>query len=78
MNRETVDLFRQLAVDRPGAVNADLASSLNNFSARLSHHEHTLEVNRELVDLCRQLAADYPGAFNVDLASALNGFSAPV
>ena len=55
VNREAVNLFRQLATDRPGVFNAGLASSLNNFSARLArlgHHEHALEVNREAANFC--------------------------
>ena len=49
-----MDLCRQLTASQPDVFNADFASSLNNFSARLSHlghHEDALEVIREAVDL---------------------------
>ena len=76
--QEAVDLYRQLAAERPAAFNPDLAESLNNLSIGLSdlgHREQALEVSREAMYLYRQLAAKRPAAFNADLAMSLNNLS---
>ena len=37
---EAIELYRQLAMDRPAVFNADLAKSLNNLSLHLSNLGH--------------------------------------
>jgi tetratricopeptide (TPR) repeat protein len=75
---EAVQLYRQLAADRPAAFTPDLAMSLNNLSSDLSdlgRREDALKAIEEAVQLRRQLAADRPAAFTPDLAMSLNNLS---
>ena len=71
---EAVDLYRNLAAQRPDAFNADLTSSLNNLSTCLSvlgRREDALKASEEAVEIRRKLAAQRPDAFNPALATSI-------
>ncbi|KDQ13224.1 hypothetical protein BOTBODRAFT_33830 [Botryobasidium botryosum FD-172 SS1] len=77
--REAVDLYRQLATDRPAAHNSSLAHSLRNLSRALSHMGHgedALAAVTEAVQLFRPLAADRSALFSLNLAESLDTLSA--
>ena len=75
---EAVTIRRQLARDRPAAFLPDLATALNNQSARLAElgrWEEALAAIEETVTNRRQLARDRLAVFLPDLATALNNRS---
>ena len=77
--QEAVELYSQLAQQRPDAFNPDLARSLNNLAAMLSElgqREKALQAAQESVELRRLLAQQRPDAFNPDLAGSLNNLAA--
>ena len=72
--QEAVELYRQLAADRPAAFNPLLALSLNNLSLCLSdlhHQEDAVKAIQEAVNLYKQLAAERPTIFSSHLERAL-------
>ena len=72
--REAVEIYRELARQRPDAFRPDLAMSLNNVANRLSdlgQREQALEAAREAVEIYRELARQRPDAFRPDLARSL-------
>ncbi len=72
---EVVEIYRQLAEDRPDAFLPDLAGSLNNLGAMFSalgHRDEALEATAQAVEIYRQLAKDRPDAFLPDLAGSLS------
>ena len=72
---EAVEIYRELARQRPDAFRSDLANSLNNVSSfliALGQGEEALEAAREAVNIYRELAQQHPDAFRSDLADSLN------
>ncbi|MEU9688109.1 tetratricopeptide repeat-containing serine protease family protein [Amycolatopsis japonica] len=75
---EAVEIYRQLAEQRPDAFRPYLASSLNNLANRLGdlgRHEAGLEAITEAVEIYRQPAEQRPNAFRPDLAMSLNNLA---
>ena len=76
--QEAVDLYSQLAQQRPDAFKPNLAGSLNNLAGRLSElgqREKALQAAQESVELYSQLAQQRPDAFNPYLAGSLNNLA---
>jgi tetratricopeptide (TPR) repeat protein len=76
--QEAVDLYRELARQRPDAFTPNLAGSLNNLANRLSElgqREKALAAAQEAVDLRRELARQRPDAFTPNLAGSLNNLA---
>ena len=72
--QEAVDLYRELAAQRPDMFRPDLAGSLNNLANMLSalgQREPALLAAQEAVDLYRELAAQRPDVYRPDLAMSL-------
>ena len=72
---EAVEIYRQLARQRPDAFLPDLAMSLNNLGIMLNdlgRREDALAATNEAVEIYRQLARQRPDAFLPDLARSLN------
>ncbi len=76
--REAVEIYRELARQRPDAFRPDLAMSLNNVANRLSDlglREEALEAAREAVEIRRELARQRPDIFRPDLAMSLSNMA---
>ena len=75
---EAVSAYRELARERPGAYQADLALALNNQSnhlAALGRQEQALAAVEEAVTIRRELTRARRDAYLPDLAHALNNQS---
>ncbi|MFE4633979.1 tetratricopeptide repeat protein [Streptomyces sp. NPDC056773] len=75
---EAVDVYRELAQQRPGASLPDLAMSLNNLAVdlgSLGRREEALAAINEAVDVYRELAQQRPEVFLPYLAAGLNNLS---
>src|SRR5436190_1275545 len=65
--QQAVEIYQQLAAERPTAFNPDLARSLNILSlllADLGHREDGLKAIQQAVEIHQQLAAKTPAVFN--------------
>ncbi|WP_217427409.1 tetratricopeptide repeat protein, partial [Sphaerotilus uruguayifluvii] len=72
--REAVEIYRELARQRPDAFRPNLAVALNNvanFLSALGQREEALAAAREAVEIRRELARQRPDAFCPDLATSL-------
>ncbi|MET3133897.1 tetratricopeptide (TPR) repeat protein [Oxalobacteraceae bacterium GrIS 1.11] len=76
--QEAVELYRELAGQRPDVFLPKLAMSLNNLANMLSalgRREPALLAAQEAVELYRELAGQRPGVFQPDLAMSLNNLA---
>ena len=76
--RKAVDIYRELARDRPDPFCPYLAGSLNNVANGLSdlgRREEALEMAREAVEIYRELARNRPDTFRPDLAMSLHNIA---
>jgi len=77
--QEAVNIYEQLAKDRPDAFLPDLAMSRNNLGnmqGELGQREVALQSTQEAVEIYRRLAKDRPDAFLPSLATSLNNLGA--
>ena len=72
--QQAVDLYRELATQRPDVYRPDLAMSLSNLANMLSglgQREPALRAAQQAVDIRRELAAQRPDVYQPDLARSL-------
>ncbi len=77
--QEAVDLYRNLAVQRPDTFLPNLAASLDNlgiWQSELGQRESALRSAQEALDIRRKLAAQRPDTFLPNLAKSLNNLGA--
>ena len=76
--REAVEIYRELARQRPDAFRPDLATSLSTVSSRLSalgRQEEALKAAREALEIRRMLTRQRPDIFRPDLAMSLSNMA---
>ena len=75
---EAVEIYRELARQRPDAFRPDLATSLSTVSSRLSalgRQEEALKAAREALEIRRMLTRQRPDIFRPDLAMSLSNMA---
>lgn len=73
-----MDIYHDLARERPSVCNLNLANSLDTLSNRLAkliHHQEALTRARESLHHYRHLAREQPAVYTLDVANSLNTLS---